>query len=167
MRSIDLPSAQTRDQCDEAFAAARASSAGHSAGNIAYRLLSRGAFPSNPRELIERIRAGDSEAIDEAVGWLSFDPFCLWSGYLKQQLMRSLAQQKMSTGQAERIRQMLLDVLPRGRRMEFRTACRLARSVVNEPFVDRLGDYIAHADADTRQRAQWMLGGCERALDRS
>ncbi|MDP9389147.1 MAG: hypothetical protein M3Q48_14820 [Actinomycetota bacterium] len=100
------------------------------------------------------------------IEWLRFDPFCLWSGYLKRRLMRTLAQQKLSTRQAQAIREVLLDVLHRGRREEFRDACRLARSVNNAEFREQLRDVSSCGDPDTRQRARWMLDGCERVADR-
>ncbi len=34
--------------------------------------------------LVAGVRAGDTHAIDDAVAWLRFDPFCLWSGYLNR-----------------------------------------------------------------------------------
>jgi hypothetical protein len=78
--------------------------------------------------------------------------------------MRTIAQQRLSTRQAEAVRGVLLALLTRGRREEFRDACRLARAVNNTEFRSRLQAAAATAtgDADSRQRAQWMLDGCER-----
>lgn len=77
--------------------------------------------------------------------------------------MRSIAKQKLSTRQAAAIQGVLLEILPRGRREEFRDSCRLARAVNDQPFRDRLRAFTRVDDADTRQRATWMLAGCERA----
>ena len=128
--------------------------------------MSRGAFPSNPSKLVARVRQGESAAIDEPIAWLRFDPFCLWSGYLKQRLMRSMASQKLSTRQAASIRSILLEVLGRGRREEFREACRLARAVNDRDFRERLREMTRTQDPDTNQRAVWMLAGCQRAAAR-
>lgn len=125
--------------------------------------MSRGAFPSDPIGLLRRVRLGESGAIDEAVEWLTLDPFCLWSGYLKRDLMRALAQQKLSTRQAAAIQRLLLDLLPRGRREEFRDACRLARAVNTAGFRESLRTFTLNPDRDTVQRARWMLDGCESA----
>lgn len=168
MRTINLPSPSAREACDRAFAEARGNERWprQSSENVAYRLLSRGAFPGDPGFLVARVRSGETRAIDEVIEWLRFDPFCLWSGYLKRRLMRTLAQQKLSTRQAQAIREVLLDVLHRGRREEFRDACRLARSVNNAEFREQLRDVSSCGDPDTRQRARWMLDGCERVADR-
>lgn len=168
MHAINLPPASARDACDRAFVQARGSGRWprQSSENLAYRLVSRGAFPKDPARLVARVRAGESVAIDEAIEWLRFDPFCLWSGYLKQRLMRSIASQKLSTRQAAAIRALLLEVLQRGRREEFRDACRLARAVNGEDFRERLRQLTQTQDPDTNQRAIWMLGGCERTAQR-
>jgi hypothetical protein len=161
---IDLPAASARDAADRAFAEARAATTGlrGSSENIAYRLMSRGALPTDARELVDRVRIGEAAAIDDAIAWLTFDPFCLWSGYTKQRLMRALAQQTLSARQAAAAQRFLLDIIPRGRRTEFRDACRLARSVNTHAFRQRLAALVERGDADSRQRAQWMLEGCER-----
>lgn len=165
MRSINLPPASAREACDKAFAETRGTESWprQSSEKVAYRLMSRGAYPADADALLQRVRRGDSTAIDEAVQWLRFDPFCLWSGYLKQRLMRSIASQRLSTLQAATIRSLLLEILPRGRREEFRDACRLARAVNDGHFRDRLREMTQTEDSDTNQRAAWMLSGCVRA----
>ena len=164
VRAVNLPPASARDACDRAFAEARGSERWprQSSENVAYRLMSRGAFPKDAAGLVARVRTGESAAIDEAIEWLRFDPFCLWSGYLKQRLMRSIASQKLSTRQAAAVQAVLLEVLRRGRREEFRDACRLARAVNGRDFRERLSELTHTEDPDTNQRARWMLAGCER-----
>lgn len=125
--------------------------------------MSRGALPKDSKELLANVRSGDARRIDAAIEWLRFDPFCLWSGYLKRDLYRSIAMQKLSTRQAAAVQELLIEILPRGRREEFRDACRLARAVNSQLFRDRLRVFTQAEDADTRQRAAWMLAGCERA----
>ena len=167
MRVSNVPSGATPEACDRAFRDARGSGRWprQSSERIAYVLTRRGAHPSDPPDLVRRVRSGELAAIDEAIQWLRFDPFCLWSGYLKQKLMRSLASQKLSTRQATSIRQILLDVIGRGRREEFRDTCRLARAVNDPGFRSRLRELMTTSDLDTSQRARWMLEGCERAAE--
>lgn len=164
VRAINLPTPAARDAYDGAFADARGTAPWprESSTKVAYQLLSRGALPEDPAGLLAKVNAGDARAIDAAIQWLRFDPFCLWSGYLKRDLMRSIAKQKLSTRQAAAIQGVLLEILPRGRREEFRDSCRLARAVNDQPFRDRLRALTHGDDADTRQRATWMLTGCER-----
>lgn len=165
MRAINLPPASAREACDKAFAEARGTERWprQSSEKVGYRLMSRGAYPADTTSLLRRVGTGDSTAIDEAIQWLRFDPFCLWSGYLKQRLMRSIASQRLSTRQAATIRSLLLEILPRGRREEFRDACRLARAVNDGDFRHSLREMTQTQDPDTNQRAIWMLSGCERA----
>lgn len=162
MRAINLPTPAAREAYDRAFAEARGTDRWprESSTKAAYQLLSRGALPEG---LLAKVHGGDSRAVDAAIRWLRFDPFCLWSGYLKRDLMRSIARQRLSTRQAAAIQEVLLEILPRGRREEFRDSCRLARAVNGQLFRDRLRAFTLVDDADTRQRATWMLAGCERA----
>lgn len=114
------------------------------------------------RELVSAVEAGDQAAVEAAISWLRLDPFCLWSGYAKQVLMRRLARTKLSTRQAQHLREVLLAIIPKGRREEFRECCRLARAVQNDGFRARLRELLDHQDEDTAQRARWMLDGCLR-----
>lgn len=164
VRSIDMPTSVARDTIDRAFADARSGRRWGQGSSevVSYRLMSRGALPADPAGLLADVRKANRESIDEAIAWLLLDPFCLWSGYLKRDLMRALAQQKLSTRQAESVRKMLLEILPRGRRQEFRDACRLARAVNNEAFRSQLAEVENGSEAGTAQRARWMLEGCQR-----
>lgn len=163
MRKIDPPHAGVSDACDRLFAEAR----GHdrwprgSSEKLNYRLLSRAAYPDVPPDaLVRGVNAGDQQAIHTAIEWLRFDPFCLWSGYAKQRLMRALAKTKLSTSQASKVRELLLANLLKGRREEFRESCRLARAVQDSDFVRRLSALLDHDDTDVAQRASWMLQRC-------
>jgi hypothetical protein len=162
--SIGLPTVATRTDCDDVFARARASRRSREPGaDVAYRLLSRGAYPDGLADLVERLGTSDRDAVDAAIAWLTLDPFCLWSGYAKGRLMRRLAAAKLSTRQAAKVRAVLIDVIQRGPRQEFRDTCRLARAVNSEELRAELRRLEAHPDAGTRERAIWMLGSCERA----
>ena len=160
-----MPTSVARETIDEAFADARSGRRWGQGSSevVAYRLMSRGALPADPPGLLANVRKANRDAIDEAIAWLRLDPFCLWSGYLKRDLMRALAQQKLSTRQAEAVRKMLLEILPRGRRQEFRDACRLARAVNSEAFRRELAEVVSVGDTGTAERARWMLEGCQRA----
>lgn len=127
-----------------------------------YRIISMAAYPHGFSEMAERLQAGDQAAVGPAVAWLDADPFCLFSGYAKGRVMRYLARSKLSTREASTIRSLLLRVIERGGRPEFRVACRLARKVENPEFRAALRERTEHPDSGARQRAIWMLNACER-----
>ncbi len=133
--------------------------------DIAYRLMSLGGALPDARGTAERVRAHDPRAIDEAIAWLETDPFCLYSGYTKQTLMRALARAKLSTRQADRLRKVVLQVITRGPRQEFRDTRRLAVRLDSREFRDNLSRLRLQADEGTAQRAQWILDAM-RAVDR-
>jgi hypothetical protein len=100
--------------------------------------------------------------ITNVIEWLAEDPFCYNSGYLKQTVMRLLRSFDFTEAQADELRSVVLDVLPRGRRKEFRELRRLARRVDSPGFRDDLRALITASDADTAERARMVLGLCER-----
>lgn len=104
MRAINLPTPAAREAYDRAFAEARGTAPWprESSTKVSYQLLSRGALPEDPGGLLTKVHAGDSRALDAAIQWLRFDPFCLWSGYLKRDLMRSLVRQNKTLDPRER-----------------------------------------------------------------
>lgn len=164
MQSADLPTPEERRSLDALLSTARRErdTVGGSSTSLTYRLLSRGALPPDSDSLIAEVKTGDQEAIEAAIAWLRLDPFCLRSGYLKSRLMRALAQQTLTPNQITTIQATLLETLPRGRRAEFRDACRLARTTDSHSFRKQLRTLIELGDPDTQQRATWMLEGCER-----
>lgn len=165
VQSTDLPSPEERASLDALLATARQERASERGSSriLAYQLLSIGVLPPDPESLIAQVKAGDQTSIEEAIAWLRLDPFCLWSGYLKSRLMRALAQQPLTPDQITALQAVLLDIVPRWRRAEFRDACRLARTVDGQAFRRHLNTLMELGDPDTQQRARWMLEGCERA----
>ncbi|HZP28491.1 MAG TPA: hypothetical protein VFC99_06040 [Acidimicrobiia bacterium] len=127
-----------------------------------YRLISKAAYPSGFAELVQALQSGDAAAVEPAILWLDSDVFCLHSGYAKERVMRYLARSVLSTRQAARVRRLLLRVVERGGRPEFRMACRLARRVETHEFRRSLATLAADEDPGVADRAGWMLAACER-----
>jgi hypothetical protein len=96
-------------------------------------------MPANPAELLRRVDAGDPRAVDEAIDWLETDVFVLYSGYLKQRLLRRLRRVPLSGEQRTRLQLLVLAICGRGRRQEFREICRLAVRLDDEDFRVCLG----------------------------
>lgn len=151
-----------RDTYEHIASALRAKARTSSTAKFHYDLVSRAAYPAGFPELVDRLQAGELEAVAPAVAWLDSDPFCRFSGYEKERIMRYLARSKLSTKQAATIRALLLRVIQRGGRPEFRMACRLARRVEDREFRDALRSFAELDDPGVRKRAGWMLAACER-----
>jgi hypothetical protein len=148
--------------------AARAARADMDRATARYHALSAAAYPAGFRDLVERLRNGDSSAIDPIVSWLEDDHFCLYSGFEKQRILRFLARADLTHDHAVRLRRCLVEVIQRGRRQELLEAGRLARRLASAPFCDELRALATRGtDAGTRKRAAIVLGACERETPRS
>jgi hypothetical protein len=122
-------------------------------------MISRGLSLGEVDEIRRLLRQGDQETIERTIQWLELDPFSLYSGFMKQRLMRTLTTTKLSTRQAARLRRALLEVFTRGPRQEFRDACRLAARLETPEFRVALEDLRETADPGTAERVDRVLAG--------
>jgi hypothetical protein len=114
---------------------------------------------------LRRLQAGDHDAVEPMLVWLEDDHFCWRSGYAKQRVMRLLPRARPDDAQADRIRQLLIDLCGRGRRQEWRDTVRLARHVATPRFAAELDRVVAEADrAEVAERAQSLADACRRAI---
>lgn len=158
----------SRDQYDRISARLREERrSGSREAAFEYRLISMAAFPTDFAGMVRQLQAGDARAVGPAIDWLDADAFCMHSGYAKERVMRYLARSQLSTRQAARIRSVLLRVVGRGGRPEFRMACRLARVVKSAEFLADLETLTRDDDDGTAQRAMWMLEVCRRSDPRA
>lgn len=131
-----------------------------------YDLLSRLAYPPSIYGDIEWMRsvpAGTSAGrVSDVLRWLEEDPFCLHSGYVKQRVLRLLRRFTFTEDQSEALGRIILAVIQRGPRLEFREVRRIAPRADSGEFRRALNDLAAAADEGTAWRAKQLLGACER-----
>jgi hypothetical protein len=109
-------------------------------------------YPPDVDALLQRLRADDSSAVDEAIEWLEADYFTRGTGYIKQKLLFQLCRVHMTDADRERLRAVVLGVCTRGPRKEFREVRRLARrQLASSDFAARLR---LLADSAEPQRAR-------------
>lgn len=70
--------------------------------------------------MIERLAAGESDALEPALVFLEADPWCFRSGYAKERIAELLSRHHPDLGQQARIERVLLHVVDVGDRPEFR-----------------------------------------------
>jgi hypothetical protein len=114
-------------------------------------------YPGAFRAMIERLAAGESDALEPALVFLEADPWCFRSGYAKERIAQLLARHRPDPPQRARIERVLLHVVDVGDRREFRRFCRLARSTAGEQLVDGLRQRLLGGDRDVARRALLML----------
>lgn len=106
-----------------------------------------------------------ADAVDTVISWLEADPFGYATGYDKKAVMHRLARTNLTEKQKDKLRLLLLRLLKRGNRAEFREACYLARRVKNDAFEVRLSVIIKQSAGHTRPvhfAARQMLETCQR-----
>jgi hypothetical protein len=131
--------------------------------NRRYHALSMTAFPPHFEQLAESLRLGDPDAVEPMLRWLEEDHFCRHTGYRKQRVMCFLRRAPLDEAQEDRVRALMLAVVERGHRLEFRDTCRLARRVDSPGFRDALASLAGStSDGRTEWRARRMLAECEK-----
>jgi hypothetical protein len=109
-------------------------------------------------QAISRSKRGDQEATEYLVTFLEADLWCFRSGYMKGRLYELLRRVNLDENLQTRLQSVLLTVVGVGYRMEFRSACRLARQIADPHLIADLKDRLrASPDPHTRRRALWML----------
>lgn len=109
------------------------------------RLLEQGALP-----------ASDVDTND-ILDFLEADPVFFRSGYMKETLLSEVKKRALDRRDVERVHAVILNVVRKPDRREFRRYCRVATTVDDKHFREKLRALEADEDADVRRRAKWVL----------
>jgi hypothetical protein len=109
------------------------------------RLLEQGALSA--------LDVGTADILD----FLEADPVFFRSGYMKESLLGELKRRTLDRRDVERVQGIILNVVRKPDRREFRRYCRVATAVDEQGFREKLVDLQAEADADVQRRATWVL----------
>jgi hypothetical protein len=121
-----------------------------------------------PPELEEAIKqlTGDGNApagaLEMILIFLEADPWCFRSGYVKQELLRRLARQRLPLDQEERLTDVLLRNIDAGDRRELSQACKTARCHPTPRLRAQLKRRLASPDPDIARRSLLMLSSIRR-----
>ena len=141
-----IPSRFTSPQAEEAWSDA--------AGNFHEAC----ALFSDAAPNLDRVRSGDRGAIEAAITFLEVDPWCFGSGYAKQAVLREIRTCNLDESQIHRMHDVLLHLVDKGDRREFRYACRVARHIADDNLQRALvGRVQSSPDFGIQRRALWML----------
>jgi hypothetical protein len=109
------------------------------------RLFEQGALPASDLET--------SDMLD----FLEADPVFFRSGYMKESLLGEVKKRTLDRSEVERLQSIILNVVRKPDRREFRRYCRVATSVDDPEFRQKLKDLEASDDVEVRRRATWVL----------
>ena len=99
-------------------------------------------------------RINDVEFI---IAFLEKDPWKFGSGYAKADMIWLLGKLKLPPKQCDRLRKVLLTVVDKRDRREFRHYCRLACKLDSPELRRELTRRLRSTDEGVNRRARWML----------
>lgn len=134
----------------------------HGSAAAIFRSAIERAYPPGFWDDYRRLKGGHPEAPEAVVRFLEADPWFFRSGYIKADLIRFLRRLEFPQDLATRLRRVVLAVVDRGDRREFRRYCRLARSVDAPDLREGLALRLGHDDPAVRRRARWVLDALEK-----
>lgn len=115
------------------------------------------AYPPGFETIYERLRAGNTAALVDAIEFLEADPWFFRSGYIKAKLIRLIKRFPLTAVQADRLRMAVMRVVDGRDRREFRDYCRLARHLDAPELRAALERRLVDPDEGVRRRAGWAL----------
>lgn len=104
----------------------------------------------------QRLRAGERDAIEEAILFLEVDPWFFRSGYLKERLIRGLKACPRKKKDDMRLRNVIWNVANGRNRREFRNYCSLAAKVATEEFMELLAKVSEAQDAAAKGKLSYL-----------
>jgi hypothetical protein len=115
------------------------------------QLVEQGALPAS------EVETADILDILEA------DPVFFRSGYMKEMLLGALKKRNLDRREAERVQSIILNLVCKTDRREFRRYCRLAARVDDASLRSELRTLEVAGDPDVRRRAMWVLSALRKA----
>lgn len=112
-------------------------------------------------EAMTRLQADTTSDVEVLVRFLEADVYCFHSGYMKAESIRALLGAHMTSGVADRLRNVVLAVIQAYDRQEFRSYVRLARRLDSAGLRLRLRALADSPSNATARRAGWVLAGLE------
>ena len=106
-----------------------------------------------------RVRGGDPAGRETLLRFLEADPDCHRSGYWKADIIDALTRLDLSDDDQRRLSQVLLAVVRKPPRREFRRYIRLARYLDNSEIRDALAGLAATGQEPAARNATWVLQG--------
>ena len=118
------------------------------------RLVEQGALPAT--------EVGTADILD----FLEADPVFYGSGYMKEELLGALKKRSLQRHEVQRLQAIILHVVHKADRREFRRYCRVATTIDDERFRQELTALEVAGDPDVRRRSGWVMTALREANHR-
>lgn len=111
---------------------------------------------------IERLKNQDPWTITISIKYLKADIYCFRSGYIKITILKLLKNIVFTKDQIKQLQDILITMIKKTTRQEYRDYCRLARKIFDEKFNCRIQSIIQQSnDLKEIYRAKLMLESIE------
>jgi hypothetical protein len=121
------------------------------------RLKLRDQFDRIANVIASGVNAGSSISVDDAIWFLEADPWCIYSGYAKAKIMRTLIAARLTVPQQDRLAGVVLAAIDVGWRWEFRESLKLARRLGGRRLRTGLRVRLHGSDLPVARRAAIAL----------
>jgi hypothetical protein len=135
----------------------------HNSAVEVFRSTIASVYPPAFWEDYEHFKGGNSSSLATAVTFLDADPWFDESGYTKAELIRRINRIELSQAAADRLRQVVVAIVDRHDRREFRQYCRMSRKVDSPELREELSLPLHYDDPAVRRRARWVLDAREKS----
>jgi hypothetical protein len=106
---------------------------------------------------LSEVRHGETARLETLLRFLEADPYCHRSGYMKADIINALTRVPVTDRDRIRLRSVLIDVLGKPTKREFRRYVRLARYLDSEDLRATLTDLASGHGSDAARHATWIL----------
>lgn len=122
------------------------------------------AFYAPYEAVLEGVRAGRRDAIEEATRFLVADPWCFRSGYLKAELMHALANTLLPSHVLEALREVVLNRIVDRQPRLLRYATQLAASLWDQELEAKVTRLEVEGSPEQRRAAAQLRSGAHHRM---
>ena len=115
------------------------------------------AFPGGLDRQLMRLKIHDPQAVEMAIRFLEVDPRFFRSGYIKNVITRRLKKAELAQAQISRLNAVIISMVHRDGRREFRGFSRLARAIQTPELIREITNLIGSPDESISRRAVFMM----------
>jgi len=117
-------------------------------------------YPPGLDEGIANLHSGSSDDIERCIAYLEADLYVFGSGYIKSDIIKRLKKLDLKLEFRRRLQNVVINVIKKGFRREFKDYCRLARHVHSEGFLLEVEKFLKSNDPNLALRGKWVLDAC-------
>jgi hypothetical protein len=118
------------------------------------------AYPAGFWEGLADLHSGKANNLEIYIAFLEADCHFHRSGYAKAEAIRGLKRVSLTSAQKLRLQEVVLRVVDKGFRREFRAYCHLARHIQSPDWLEEVRRRLLSTEPGQVLRARWVMEAC-------